>query len=481
MIQLYEYQKEYIGSLRDSIKRGNRRVVLCAPTGAGKTIMFTYMISSHLKKGGRVLVFTHRKELLKQAGGSFEKFGITPEYIQSGKQPDLTKPVHVAMIETFNRRKDEYSLLIKNKTLVIIDEAHLQNFNKVLPLIPPSTIVIGATATPERKGKDVQMSDFYTDIVQIMDTPDVIELGKLNPAKSYGVQIDLSGAKRTANDYDTEKYYTENKLFEGVVNNWEKHAPQSKTILFASSVKSSMEVAQEFYSRGYEARHIDGKMSEAKRNETLEWFANSPNGVLCNCGILTAGYDQPDIETVILYRATTSLPLFLQMCGRGSRLFPGKNHFKILDFGNNIQRLGFWENRRIWKLDNSTKNKKEQPAPVKICPKCDAILRASETKCDYCGFVFPKKKKTKEEVELIELENVKAQGKKLSNLSIQSLITLQKTKELKAPFVWRVIRSRGEGEILYYAKLMGYKQEWVRRQKEEIRKMNYEFNDYVVK
>ena len=428
-----------------------------------------------------MLVFTHRSELLKQAGGTFQKFGLTPEYISAKHKPDLSKPLHVAMVETFDRRKEEYNLLIKNKTLVIIDEAHLQHFNKVLPLIPKSTIVIGATATPERKGSDVQMADFYTDIVQIMDTPDIIELGKLNPAKSFGVQIDLTGAKKTAHDYNTEKYYTENKLFQGVVSNWEKHAPQSKTILFASSINSSMEVAKEFHSRGYEARHVDGKMSEAKRKSVLDWFANSSNGILCNCGILTAGYDQPDIKTVILYRATTSLPLFLQMCGRGSRLYQGKTHFNILDFGNNIQRLGFWQERREWKLDNSSKTKKEQPAPAKICPKCDGFNLASAVKCECCGFVFPKKKKTKEEVILEELEEVKTKGKLLSSLSVKDLITLQQSKALKAPFVWRVVRSRGEGTLRYYAKLMGYKPDWEWRQVKEIQKGNVDFSDFVVK
>ena len=57
------------------------------------------MISEHLKKGGRAMVFTHRKELLKQAGSSFEKFGLTPEFINAGSKPDLTKSLHVAMVE----------------------------------------------------------------------------------------------------------------------------------------------------------------------------------------------------------------------------------------------------------------------------------------------------------------------------------------------------------------------------------------------
>ena len=71
MIELYDYQNQYISSLKDAMKRGKRRLVLCAPTGAGKTVMFTYMVANAIKKGNRVIVFTHRKELLTQAGGTF--------------------------------------------------------------------------------------------------------------------------------------------------------------------------------------------------------------------------------------------------------------------------------------------------------------------------------------------------------------------------------------------------------------------------
>ena len=79
-IELRPYQKNIIGALRQSIRLGNRRIVLCAPTqaGAGKTVMFTYMIKRHIDKGGRVLVFTHRKELLSQSSNTFKAFELTP-------------------------------------------------------------------------------------------------------------------------------------------------------------------------------------------------------------------------------------------------------------------------------------------------------------------------------------------------------------------------------------------------------------------
>lgn len=395
-IKLYDYQQKLIGALRTSILKGNKRIVLCAPTGAGKTICFTYMITEHIKRGGRAMVFTHRKELLKQAGSSFEKFGLTPEFIKGGSKPDLTKSLHVAMIETFDRRKNDLELFLLQKTLIIIDECHLNNFTKIFEYISKETLVIGVTATPHRKGANIaSLSDFYTDLVQEVDTDDLIKLGFLAKAESFGVKIRMDKLKQKGEDYDTEKYYSEHKMYAGVVENWKRLTPNKKTLLFASNVNSSIEVCQEFILNGIVAKHIDAKTPAYKRTEILNWFENTDGAVLCNCGILTAGYDCPDIEVIILYRATTSLPLFLQMVGRGSRITPTKTKFTILDFGNNIHRLGFWENKRVWSLEKETQreNKKEDAGFIKMCKKCGAILLPSTKNCPYCGAEIKKEEK----------------------------------------------------------------------------------------
>jgi len=364
--------------------------------GAGKTIMFTFLISEHLKRGGRAMVFTHRKELLKQAGSSFEKFGLTPEFINAGSKPDLTKSLHVAMVETFDRRKDDLGLFLLQKTLIIIDECHINNFTKLFEYISKETIVIGVTATPHRKGANIpSLSDFYTDLVQDIDTQKLIELGFLAKAESFGVKIRMDKLKQKGDDFDTEKYYSEHKMYAGVVENWKRLTPNKKTLLFASNVNSSIQVCQEFILNGIEAKHIDAKTPAHKRSEALNWFENTQGAVLCNCGILTAGYDCPDIETIILYRATTSLPLFLQMVGRGSRITPTKTKFTILDFGNNIHRLGFWEDKRVWSLEKETQrtNEKEDAGFIKICKKCGAILLPSTKNCPYCGAEIKKEEK----------------------------------------------------------------------------------------
>src|SRR5690606_11429460 len=348
---------------------------------------------------------------------------------------------------------------LSSKTLIMIDEAHLNSFTKVFDYIGKNTIVIGATATPYRKGKTVpELASFYTDLVQEIDTPELIELGFLSKAKTYGVKVDLSKAKLKGDDYDLSEYYEENKMWHGVVQNWERLTPNTKTILFSSNVENSKKVCEEFLSKGFEARHIDGKKPKKEREEILEWFDKNSKAIVCNCGILNAGFDQPDIETVILYRATTSLPLFLQMCGRGSRVTPIKKSFNILDFGNNIPRMNFWEAERVWTLFNDKKKtSKEAEAPIKECPSCSALLPIQKMECDFCGFKFIKTEEEKINDKIAELKLL-SRGEVLKSAKGESnkvLCEMAKEK-LISPF-WVLHNKTDIEDAREFCKLMGYK------------------------
>ena len=454
-MQLRDYQNNLIALLRTSIVSGNRRAVLCAPTGSGKTRIFTHLTNSHIAKGGKVLILTHRSELLKQAASGF---AIRPELIRPNENYTLLAPLHIGMVETVTRRINDLKEFIQSRTLIIIDECHLSNFDKLFPYFPKSAIVLGFTATPYRKGKNITaLSELYQDLIQQIDTPELINLGYLSPARSFGIYIDLTGAKSNGEDYDTKEIFEKNRIFEGVVDQWQKHTENTKTILFASNVDSSKRVCEEFKQKGYDAKHIDGSMGKIEREAVLSWFANTKSGIICNCGVLSTGYDQPDIKTVILYRATTSLPLFLQMVGRGSRIAEGKTHFNILDFGMNVSRLGMWEDARTWSLEKAPmRSKKKDAAAIKFC-QCGALIPASSRVCPICGKTF---QKTEKEMiaELQELSKAEV-AEMARTMDLAGKAKLCKAKVLNPRALLHRMTDRREA--LEFVKLLGYSGSWV--------------------
>jgi hypothetical protein len=183
--------------------------------------------------------------------------------------------------------------------------------------------------------------------------------------------------------------YKEPKYIDTTINAYKQHSIDRKTIIFNCNVEHSMAVNAAFLAQGFNSRHLDADSTD--RAEVLEWFANTPNAILNNIGIATTGFDQPDIETVIVNKATASMPLWLQMCGRGARPHPIKLAFTIIDLGGNCLTHGSWAAARNWEdIFHNPKKPGAGVAPVKECPKCAALLHTSKMEC-FCGYEFPKK------------------------------------------------------------------------------------------
>ena len=93
---------------------------------------------------------------------------------------------------------------------------------------------------------------------------------------------------------------------------------------------------------------MDNTCNKQERKDILKWFKNTPGGILSSVSILTTGFDEPSVESIILNRATRSLTLYFQMIGRGSRVRGDKNTFKVIDLGNNAIRFGPWSQPVDW-------------------------------------------------------------------------------------------------------------------------------------
>lgn len=477
MIELRPYQTQAIQLLRKSFSEKNQRIVLCLPTGSGKTVIFSEMVRAASEKGTVTIVLTDRTELFKQTIKSLGRLGVAVEEIRAGKSKIYEGAcIYLGMVETLKRRKN---LNIK-PALIILDEAHKGNFNTILDIFPDAK-VIGATATPEGK----HFFKYYQDIVQNIDIPELVELGFLCDCKAYQMIDDFSDLETKAGEYTDHsllEHFDKPKLYGGVIREWQKWALNTKTICFNVNIEHTIKMHQSFVSAGISSQYITSKTPKEERDSILKAFSCGHFHVLNNCGILTTGYDEPSIQTVIMNRATKSLPLFLQCAGRGSRIYPGKTHFTLLDFGMNHDRHGMWNEERIWKI-KKPKEKGEQAAPVKECknPECGCLLPASARVCKYCGYVFEFKPAELLDGTMVEVTPKSPKhliGKRISDLSIDELLELERSKKYKPSFIWRVIRSLGEEAISQYASKKGYSIGWIYRQKQDL--LNCQFTDYRI-
>jgi superfamily II DNA or RNA helicase len=472
MIELRPYQLEAVQKTREMILAGKKNFVFCSPTGSGKTFTFSFIVKSAIAKGKRVLILTHRTELLTQAGGALEAIGLSPTKIEAGKSiAYFSGQLYTAMIETISRRMDklEYINFVQSLDLIIIDECHFGNFDKFFSKIAKTSIVIGFTATPHREKNQIALDEFYEGLIEVVSIPELIEQGFLSKPLSYGVKLDLSSVKTKRNDYDNDSlgsFMTETKVYEGVIYNYKKICDKTKAIAFCANIKSSIKLRDEMIESGLNAKHLDAGSTKKERADFLAWFKNTPDAILCNVGILTTGFDEPTIQTIILYRATKSLPLFLQMVGRGSRIIKGiKETFNLLDFGNNVNEHGFWEDERAWSLKKK-KKKKEGAAPVKECKECGALCYASVTVCGTCGYVFPvsEKQKVDAEIAFLQLLTKQERMRKANNAGLEEKSRMAKAG-LISPY-WVLHNLTDRSEALEFINLMGYKKGWVHMNKD---------------
>lgn len=459
---LRQYQESIINQIRSHFKNGKRRVVMCAPTGSGKTVMFSYMATSAIEKGNRVLIITDRKELFGQAHGSLYRLGLQPQEIKPNKKPNFEELCFIAMSQTLKRRIYDplYQIFLWSIDLIIIDEAHKSEFDHLFEYFGKS-FIIGATATPHREGKQESLEKFYDEIVQEIDTPDLINIEFLSSCTSYSVPVNLKGVKTKGGDYDEKSMsdrFSEIKLFHGVNDNYERICAGKKAIIFAPSREASEELVRNW--RSDNIKHVDCYMKD--RDEVVEWFKKTPGAILSNYGILTTGFDCPDIEVVILYRATKSLPLFLQMVGRGSRVTESKKHFTLLDFGNNIKTHNYWEAPRIWTLKK--KEKKQGEAPIKNCPECYYMMPSRITQCPECGYEFEKSEAEQEEMIMIELQMMPGYEikKRAEFASIKELVQIQKAKNYPKSWIYYYLKTAND--FIEYGRIMKYHHGWAKHQ-----------------
>ena len=360
--ELYSYQKGAINKIFKRFEEApdDYHLLYQLPTGGGKTVIFSEMVRQYLKHHNKkVLVMTHRIELCKQTSDMLSGFGVVNKVVDSkaNLEDQNEYDCFVAMVETLNNRLNDDKLDISDIGLVIIDEAHYNSFTKLFKFFEKS-FILGVTATPLSSNIKLPMTDNYNELIVGETIESLIENEFLARSETYSYNVGLTSLVVGSNgDYtvkSSEDLYTNNDMLSKLLQGYEKHSKGKKTLIFNNGINTSLHVYDSFRAAGYPIAHLDNTASKKQRKAILKWFKETPNAIITSVSILTTGFDEPTIDTIILNRATKSLTLYYQMIGRGSRILDNKSTFKVIDLGNNLHRFGPWGADLDWqKIFNS--------------------------------------------------------------------------------------------------------------------------------
>lgn len=482
-ISLFDFQTKAVPNISDLIKVYDD--VLCvSPGGSGKTVIISVVTQLYLLKytDKKVCIFVHRDELFSQTRekllleiiyNELTLRGIMSQGIDA--DTDFINPnarVYVIMVETFNRRADSINFLkhFEKVGLYFVDEAHRTDFNKIFKYFtttPDGKKVkrLGFTATPISADKKHPLKDFYQVMIEIAKVSELQELNKqfpdmgVVPSNLYHLgKVDRSRLKMKGQEFDEASVsfeFSKDYQIENTIEAYLSYGKGMKTLCFDSDVDHSIKMMNAFKDIGVDARHVNGGGKSKKypndakrfgkkawRRDCLEWLKHNPGACLNNVGILTTGFDEPSVESIIINSSMISLSLYIQKMVRGSRPFKypdntWKESYLALDMGNNASPSGgnFGDcNLDIdWQdfFDNPNKPNRNGVGGVKICPNCSQSNPISARFCSgfkedwlsqelyECGYIFSFSEK---EDDLIPRQMVKFFTTNISIKNIKKLV-----------------------------------------------------------
>lgn len=403
-MELRDNQNEAIEGIRCSASRGNKNILLHAATGFGKTVVASGLISLASQKGNPSLFLANRRELIYQAKRTINEFGIDAGVIMAGVKSELHKDVQIASMQTYGRRIDLDELICNpwfhRAKMIIVDEAHgsiSPSYQSILKNYKGNALVVGLTATPCR-GDGRPLGEFYDDMVKTDSIGSLIKQKQLVPVRYYCPTMpDLAKIRTVRGDYDNNelaKRMDKKKLVGDIVENWLRICPDRQTIVFAVNVKHSIHIVESFQKVGIRAEHIDANTPKEERQAILDRLKSGITQIVSNVGILTEGFDFPGASCIVLAVATKSLGRFIQMGGRGLRIYEGKEDCIMIDHGGCVYNHGRLEWEREWSLDGEEKAWKEVDLKKKDkemlqCRSCNQVY-SGQVECPDCG-TEPKK------------------------------------------------------------------------------------------
>ena len=387
-MKLRDYQLRAIEEAAEHYRAGKRRILIVAPTGAGKTVLASEMIRRGVGRGSRIAFLAHRRKLIDQSCDKLGAFEIEHAAIMRGREFHPRHQVQVASVQTLVRRLDR----VDPFNLVFVDEAHHVRGSSYMQILEasPEAAVIGLTATPCRlDGKS--LGDVFEAMVIVEQPGELVEQGWLVPDRIFAPYVpNMKGVKKTGGDYNLRQLRSlmdQPAIVGDIVTQWRKHGDGRPTVAFCVDVAHSQSIVDRFRKVGVRAAHIDAHTPDEERDEVLDQLRHGEPFVVANVGVLTEGWDRPCTSCCILARPTASLSLHLQMGGRVLRPWDGKDDALILDHAGNCLRHGSFTEEREWTLGEPARRKtRDEHVPsLRQCPECFRLLPPSRKVCE-CGY-----------------------------------------------------------------------------------------------
>ncbi len=335
--------------------------LLVEPTGSGKSLIIANIVD---KVGGPVLVFQPSKEILVQNANKLSAYGYEPSIYSASMKAKDVGDITLATIQSAHKHVDAF----RDVRSIIIDECDLVNpkgMNEPNPDKPigmyaaflkalPQARVLGMTATPFRLSIDgyggAQMKFLtrtrprvFTDVAHVTQAGDLYKQGFWCPLVYHQIKgFDTTRLKvNSGADYDdrsVQLYFHEigfkAKVAEVVYRLLA--AGRKRILVFTRFVEDSEDLVQ----RVPQARTVSGTTPAVERDGIIDDFRDGKIPVVVNVDVLTAGFDYPELDTVVLARPTQSLRVYMQQTGRVVRPHPDKPNGWIVDMVDVVSKFG---------------------------------------------------------------------------------------------------------------------------------------------
>lgn len=328
--ELRPYQKE-CKDILDKTPTGNHLVVMA--TGLGKTVVMT-----HLKRNGRVLLLSHRDELVRQPEKYFDcSFGIEKAEEHAGDEEVVS-----ASVQSLSRPGRMKRFAPDAFDTIIIDEAHhsaAKSYRAVLDYFSGAKRRIGFTATPQR-GDNVRLTDVFDDIIFNRDLRWGIQnnyLSRIRCEQVFG-KFKLKNVKKHLGDYsdsDLEKVMLDGDAIVTAAKAYVEKCLDRHTLIYCVTKRLCYLLRETICSLIPDKKDtvcvVTGETPAEERRQILKDFADGKIRGIINCMVLTEGTDLPICDTIMNLRPTCNPTLYQQMAGRGTRLYEGKEFCLLID------------------------------------------------------------------------------------------------------------------------------------------------------